>query len=955
MKRRTLLQLMGSGIAASLVPSHAFARRGGAAARGATSMGMIPHEGASLNVGWRFHLGDITPPPIKMHSVAYVAAKAGGARGAAGINFDDEAWQTVDLPHDWAIETPPDKSENAAQGYRKRGYGWYRRDITLDPALQGRYLEIQFGAISTNASVWFNGTPVAHNWSGYSGFAIDISAMASFDGKPNILAVRVDADSAEGWWYEGAGIYRDVWLVDRAPVAIVTDGVHADPRPDDDGSWHIPVTATVYSIEKAGADIAIVADLIGPDGSVVASAQGKGQAAPLEQASVMAEIRGIKPQLWSIETPTLYTVRTRLLRDGQVVDERTTPCGFRTIRFDADKGFFLNDVPTKIKGVCLHQDHAGVGVAVPPAIVEWRVRQMKAMGCNAIRCSHGAPDVALLDACDRLGMLVMDENRNFNISPDYIDQLQWLVRRDRNRPSIILWSIFNEEPLQGSRIGYEMVRRATAVVKALDDSRPVTAAMNAGMFTSVNVSQAVDVVGFNYQHLNYDRFHAANPTIPMMSSEDTSGFMTRGEWTTDKSRNIRASDDSEYAGWGLSQRASWQAIDSRPFMAGGFVWTGFDYHGEPTPHVWPTNSSYFGILDLCGFPKAAFFLRRAMWDKAQAHLDILPHWNWAGREGQKIPVMLATNLDRVELRCNGKVVGEGKPDPYKMISFDVPYSPGLLEARGWRDGKVVATARVETTGAPVKLRLRTDRDEMSGDGIDAQPITIDAIDAKGRAVPTADLDVTLAITGGRIIGVGNGDPTSLASSKGHQVKLFNGLAQVIVQTNRDGAGQLSLRATAPGVGGAATAAKVRPASIHHVLPSSLRQNVAGWRQSPVIKDRPTALPDLADNDMNSWSPVIAGEAPAVVTEAGFIMLMTRVPLTAAMTKSGGLLKFAQISGKGDIIVDGVVAARKADAAPAPMEVKIAPGRSEIVVGTILAAPAGSAVGLSGPVFLEAGQ
>lgn len=955
MKRRTLLQLLGGGVVASLAPARGFAQA--PARAGGTPLplsGAAAQEGASLNLGWRFHLGDIVPPPIRHHSAAYVAAKAGGARGAAGRSFDDGAWRTVDLPHDWAIEAPPEQSENAAQGYRRRGYAWYRRNIALDPSLQGRYLEVRFGAVATNATVWFNGTPVAHNWSGYNGFGIDVTAMATFDGKPNVLAVRVDANAAEGWWYEGAGIYRDVRLIDRAAVSIATDGVHADPRRQQDGRWSIPVEVAIYSIEKERAPVTVTAELLGADGTVIATAGGGGEALPLERSLVRAELAGLRPRLWSIDAPYLYSVRTRLLRGGRIVDERTTPCGFRTIRFDAEKGFFLNEVPTKIKGVCLHQDHAGVGVAVPPALVEWRVRQLKAMGCNAIRCAHGAPDAALLDVCDRLGMLVMDENRNFNVSPDYLEQLEWLVRRDRNHPSVFMWSVFNEEPLQGTPAGYEMVRRVAAAVKALDDSRPVTAAMSAGMFTPVNVSQAVDVVGFNYQHAAYDRFHQARPDVPMLSSEDTSGLMTRGEWTTDKARQVRASDDSEHVGWGLSQRASWKAIDTRPFIAGSFVWTGFDYHGEPTPYTWPSNSSYFGILDLCGFPKAAFYIRRAMWVKDRPLLDILPHWNWQGLEGKPVKVMLATNLDRVELRCNGRLVGEGAPDPYDMITFDVPYQPGRLEARGWKDGRAVAVAAVETTGAPVRLRLRPDRKEMAGDGVDCQPVTIEALDARGRPVPTANLDVGLAIEGGRIIGVGNGDPTSLAPSKGGRVRLFNGLAQVIVQSMRDGAGTLSLTAQSPDLRGATAAIRVRPAAIRHALPPSLQQTVLSWRQSPVLRERPAVIPDLADSDMNSWETVIAGESPAATAGNGFVLLAARMTLSDAMAKGGATLKFAGIAGRGEVLVDGAVAARKADPAAGPLEVRIAPGRGEIAVTLVMDAAAGAAVGLSGPVFIEAG-
>ncbi|KFG89521.1 Glycosyl hydrolases family 2, sugar binding domain protein [Sphingobium herbicidovorans NBRC 16415] len=953
MERRTLLKLLAGGTGMSLLPAGLFARSASRPLAADPAGAAFAPEGASLNVGWRFQKGDIVPPPLKEQSATYVASKAGGARGAAAISYNDSDWRTLDLPHDWAMDQPPQQSQNIAQGYRERGIGWYRRTIALDPSLEGRYLEIQVGAASTNASVWLNGTPVAHNWSGYNSFYIDITSMALFGEKPNILAVRVDAESSEGWWYEGAGLYRDVRLVDRAPVSISTDGVHADPRKGADGTWSVPVSVTAYSIEKAPAAVSVVADLIDANGAVVASATGQGQVLPLEQGIVTATIADFQPRLWSVEEPNLYSVRTRLLRDGKVVDERTTPCGFRTIRFDGQHGFFLNDVPTKLKGVCLHQDHAGVGVAVPPALVEWRVRQIKAMGANAIRCSHGAPDVSLLDACDRLGVLVMDENRNFNISPDYVEQLSWLVRRDRNRPSIILWSVFNEEPFQGTPVGFEMVRRAASIVKELDDSRPVTAAMNSGMFTPVNVSQAVDVVGFNYQQQSYDRFHAENPSKPMLSSEDTSAFMTRGEWTTDKARKIAGSDDTQRAGWGLTQREAWKSIDTRPFMAGGFVWTGMDYHGEPTPHRWPANSSYFGIMDLCGFPKAAFYIRRALWIKDEPVLHIRPHWNWQGQEGKPVKVMLATNLDRVELWCNGKKVGEGKPDPYDMISFDVPYETGMLEARGWRGERMVQRDRVETTGAPVRLRLVADRAKLAGDGIDAQPIRIEALDARGRPVPTADLDVTLTITNGRIIGVGNGNPVSLAPSKGNQIKLFNGLAQAIVQTDRGSSGKLSLSASAPGVRQGGLLITVSPAEVRHSLPASLQQSVSMWRQSPVMAERPKVIPDLADNDMNSWDPVIAGERPAAASGNGYVILATKVTLAGDMSRSGATLRFAGITGSGEVLLNGSPAGRKAAAAPGPLEVVIPAGKTDVAVALVLATNAGDAVGLSGPVFLEA--
>lgn len=954
MKRRTLLQLLGGSAGVAWLPADAWSQTAKVDLTGLPSETYAPvePEGASLNVGWRFYPGDIIAPPLKEQSASYVAAKAGGARGAAGTVFNDRDWRVLDLPHDWAIESPPSADENIAQGYRKRGIGWYRRAITLDPSLEGRYLEIQFGAIATNAQVWFNGTPVAHNWSGYNGFVIDITSMATFGDKTNTLAVRVDAQAAEGWWYEGAGIYRNVRLVDRAPVSIITDGVHADPRRSPDGAWQVPVEVTFYSIEQAEADVQVLAELLDHEGKVIATARSSGKSIPLWCSKIRVEITGFEPALWSVDDPYLYAVRTTLLKAGKIADVRTTPCGFRTIHFDAATGFYLNDHPVKIKGVCVHQDHAGVGVAVPPALVDWRVRQIKAMGSNAIRCSHGAPDVSLLDACDRHGVLVMDENRNFNVSPDYVEQLEWLVRRDRNHPSVFMWSVFNEEPLQGTPAGYEMVRRAVAVVKSLDDSRPVTAALSNGMFTPVNVSQAVDVVGFNYQNASYDKFHAANPTKPMISSEDTSAFITRGAWTTDKPNRIASSDDTYHAGWGLSHRDGWKVLETRPFMAGGFVWTAFDYHGEPTPFKWPANSSYFGIMDLCGFAKSAFYIRRALWIKDRPLLDILTHWNWQGHEEEATRVMLATNLERVELRLNGRLVGEGVPDPYEMISFDVAYQPGWLEARGWKAGKVVAEATVTTTGVPVRLALTADRKWLAGDGIDAQPIRIEALDSKGRSLPTANLDIDLTIDGGQIIGVGNGDPTSTAPSKGTRVRLFNGLAQVIVQTRRGGQGPMVLSASAQDMAGATVKIDVRRAAIRESLPPSYRQAVQSWRQSPVMAERPITLPVLADNDMNSWAILVAGDAPAPAARDGWVILTSRVTLTDAMKQRGGTLKFSAIAGEGDLIVDGQTVAHKDKPGTAAVDIAIPAGKAELSVGLILKAVNGQPVGLPGPVFID---
>ena len=758
-----------------------------------------PGERLSLDLGWRFHRGDIAAPVPHTGDQTYASTKAGAAGGAAGLRYDDSAWRQLDLPHDFVVEGPFEETANVAQGYRPKGVAWYRRSFRLEPADRGKHLEVQLDGVANQATVWFNGNVVAHSWSGYSSVYIDITAFARFGDEQNVLAVRVDADPLEGWWYEGGGLYRHTWLVKRAPVHLTTDGVYAHPRRTPDGRWLLPVEATVGNIGEAAAEAEVEVVLIDPDGRPVAQGRTAVSVAPLERSVARLSLEVAQPRLWSIETPVLYQVRTSVRVGGAASDEAVTLCGFRSQRFDPDHGFFLNDRPVKIQGVCMHQDHAGVGVALPDSIIDFRLRRLKALGCNAIRSSHNAPARELLDAADRLGFLVMDENRLFNTSPDYLRMLEWMVRRDRNHPSVILWSVFNEEPLQGRREGYEMVRRMARVVKRLDATRPVTAAMNGGMFAPVNVSQAVDVVGFNYQIAAYDRFHAANPGKPITSSEDTSAVSTRGEYATDMAAHVLTSYDDVARPWGATHRAAWKAIATRPFIAGAFVWTGFDYRGEPQPFEWPTVSSSFGIMDLCGFEKTAFGIHQAQWVKDRPVLHLAPHWNWPGREGQKIRVVAMANTETVALLLNGRLVGEQKVDPYEMNEWQVAYAPGRLEAVGKTGGRAVAHAVVETTGAPVALRLTPDRAALAGDGRDAAPVTVEALDARGRPVPTANLPVSFQIAGGRIIGLGNGDANSHEPEKGDARRLYNGLAQVIVQTEQGGSGLLLLRARAAGL------------------------------------------------------------------------------------------------------------------------------------------------------------
>ncbi|KQV47420.1 beta-galactosidase [Pelomonas sp. Root1217] len=914
-----------------------------------------PRERLSLDQGWLFHLGDVPTPPIKGHGASYNSAKAGGVTGAAATDFDDSSWRRLDLPHDWAVEGGFDANENLSQGYRKRGIGWYRRYFQLPASDRGRHIELQFDAIATHSTVWVNGIVVNRNWSGYNGRNIDITPYLRYGEDVNNIAVRVDADAMEGWWYEGAGIYRHTWLVKRDAVHIATDGIHANPVSADGNRWSLPVEIEVNSSGRTAQDAEVDVSLIDPAGKEVARARSRVRVKALGSSTAKLQLAIKTPQLWTLKDPRLYRVRAQLRSAGQALDEAEVQTGFRTIRFDADKGFFLNGLPVKLQGVCIHQDHAGVGVAVPEAIWAYRLRRLKDMGVNAIRFAHNAPAAEVLDLVDRMGFLVMDENRNFNPSRDYLEQLTWLVKRDRNHPSVVLWSVFNEEPMQGTEVGFQMVRRMVAAVKELDSTRPVTAAMNGGLFSPINVSQAVDVVGLNYQIGEYDRFHKANPKLPLTSSEDTSAFMSRGEFKTDQAAHLMASDDSQAAYWGNTHRQAWKAIAERPFIAGGFVWTGFDYRGEPTPFEWPSASSVFGAMDLCGFAKTAFWLHRAQWVKLEEQpvVKIAPHWNWPGQEGKQQRVMVLSNAPRVRLLLNGKVLDERDVDPFEMVTFDVAYAPGKLEAVALKGDIEIARDVVETSGAPVRLLLAPDRTALAGDGLDAMPVTVSALDAQGRFVPTANLKVRFELSGAAsVIGVGNGDANSHESEKASERSLYNGLAQVILQSRRDGSGEARLRALADGLQPAEiTLALQTAATPPAVAVAEPVTQLLYWRISPAQAAQPDPNVQLADNDMNTWG---WGEVPIkqAAESPAWRLYRTDLRLRADLNDGSARLVFRELAGKAQVWLAGVKLGEKTTAAPAEFSVLLSKGATTRQLTVMVQSDPTQPSGLLGKVVVQ---
>ncbi len=482
---------------------------------------------------------------------------------------------------------------------------------------------------------------------------------------------------------------------------------------------------------------------------------------------------------------------------GKTTDQYATTFGIRTIKFDPDEGFFLNGKPVRIKGMCNHQDHAGVGSALPDRIQYYRIDKLKEMGVNGYRTSHNPPTPELLDACDQLGMLVMDETRRMSSDPEAIGDLERLIRRDRNHPSVIIWSLANEEPLQGSDRGARIVSSMKRLARRLDPSRPVTTAMDDGW--GEGVSGVVDVQGFNYHHgKEIDDFHQRFPKQPTIGTETGSTVSTRGIYLNDKEQGYVSAYDVNHPEWAETAEVWWKIYAERRFLSGGFVWTGFDYRGEPTPYEWPCINSHFGILDTCGFPKDNFYFYQAWWsDKPVLHL--FPHWNWPGKEGQEIDVWCHSNLEKVELFLNGKSLGAKEVARNSHVEWKVPYKPGVIEARGFKGGRQVLVDKRETTGGPAKILLRPDRHEIKADGEDVSLVEVQVVDGQGRLVPVAGNDIVFHVSGnGKIIGVGNGDPSSHEPDKANKRRAFNGLCMVIVQSLKQ-PGEIRLEASSPGL------------------------------------------------------------------------------------------------------------------------------------------------------------
>ena len=775
----------------------------------AIACGATARERINFDKGWRFALAD----SVQM----------------SALDYNDSKWHTLNVPHDWAIEgdfsasAPSGNSGGALPG----GIGWYRKTFTVDNADKGKMMYIDFDGVYMNAKVWINGTLLGQRPYGYSSFRYDLTPYIIYGGK-NVVAVRVDnSDQPNSRWYSGCGIYRHVWLNKTARIHVAHWGTHVVAEGN-----KVKVDVTVDNPDNA--KFAVRNTLLDREGRVVGKAMGR-----------KSVIKVSKPKLWSCESPYIYTLRTEIVAGGKVVDTYETTTGFRTFKFDAAKGFSLNGKSMKINGVCQHHDLGCLGAAINEDALHRQLRILKEMGTNAIRCSHNPPAPELLAMCDTMGFIVMDESfdmwRRRKTQNDYARFFdEWadrdltdLVLRDRNHPSILMWSIGNEVLEQWSsadadnltaeqanlilNAGHDastlahgeelsvnsiLTRNLCAIIRRYDTTRPITAGCNEpDPKNHLFKSGALDIIGFNYHHQWVKDVPKNFPGQPFIFSESVSALQTRGFYMMPSDKVYKApvewwlpyqdpsfqcsAYDNMHASWSSTHEETWDVVKHNDFVGGQFIWTGFDYIGEPTPYGFPARSSYFGLIDLAGFPKDTYYMYQSEWTDKQV-LHLFPHWNWL--EGQDIDMWCYyNNADEVELFINGRSQGvKAKKDSHEYhLMWRVKFEPGEVKAVARKDGKVVADKVIRTAGAPAALRLTADRTHFgkNPNGDNLAFITVEVVDKDGNLCPRAEDQIFFDVEGGRIVGTDNGNPVSMERFKEPKRKAFNGKCLVVVATD----------------------------------------------------------------------------------------------------------------------------------------------------------------------------
>ncbi len=774
---------------------------------------------------WKFHLGNASDPAKDFnYGIENIFSKSGNAGNTpANSKFNDSAWRTVNLPHDWVVELPFINSPNfdvMAHGYKPVGglfpetsIGWYRKKFYVNKADSGKQVSIQFDGIFRNANIWINGFFLGNNMSGYSGSEYDISDFLEYN-KENTIVVRADATQYEGWFYEGAGIYRHVWLNKKNNLHINESDVFIHSKQSNKNatvSFEVPVE-NENSKPANGYVYTYISDQNG--NKITESKPITFNVSENGKTLIKQHINVANAHLWSIEDPYLYCAISILKSGNKIIDSVNNRFGIRDISVTT-KGLFINGKYVKIKGVCDHQDHAGVGSALPDYLQYYRIGLLKQMGANAYRTSHNPPTPELLQACDSLGMLVLDETRLLNSSREYMNQFERLILRDRNHPSVFMWSIGNEEGWiqtnsKGKRIALSLLQKQ----RELDPTRISTYGADVGnVYEGIN--EIIPVRGFNYRLSGIDPYHKDHPNQPVLGSEMASTLSTRGIYAKDTANAYLPDQDITAPGWGSTAEQWWSFASTRYWYMGGFVWTGFDYRGEPTPFQWPNINSHFGVMDVCGFPKNIYYYYQSWWtDKDVLHISA--DWNRKNKEGKPIDVWVNSNADNVELFLNGKSFGKKDMPRNSHLQWSIPYEPGKLEAVAYKKEKRIVSL-IETTGEPSEVVITPYKTTMLADGKDATVINIKVIDKQGREVPDANNLIQFSVSGpasqddpvgrAKIIGVGNGDPSSHEPDKvfdaNWQRSLFSGKCQVILQSGKT-PGIIKFKATSKGLWEAST-------------------------------------------------------------------------------------------------------------------------------------------------------
>ena len=771
---------------------------------------------------WRFHLGDVA-----------------GAQQAA---FGDSGWRALDLPHDWSIEGQFKEQNPAgvAGGALPGGIGWYRKAFTLPAGDTGKVVFIEFDGVYRNSEVWINGKYLGKRPYGYSSFRYELTPHLRYGKQRNVIAVRVDnSQQPNSRWYSGSGIYRHVRLIKANPVHVDQWGTYVTTPAVSAESSQVTIRTSLRNERHGEQPIVLSTVVLDSAGKEVAAVATMGRVAGDSIAELVQDLTISRPVLWSLERPYLYRVVSRVMCGSTACDNYATPFGVRSFVFRADSGFYLNGKAVKIRGVCLHHDLGALGAAVNTRAIERQLEIMKAMGANALRTSHNPPAPELLDLTDRMGFIVMDEAfdmwKKEKTKYDYhLDWDEWhvrdlsdMVRRDRNHPSVFIWSIGNEVMEQwndGDSTAAPLARELAGIVRGLDPTRPVTQAANNGSPANpVFHAGALDLLGHNYHHEVWKDFPTQYPGAKFIITEAMSDLNSRGVyeqpsdsvanyyWPYDKTKGPQppangrlSSYDNSHAFWGSLHEESLRLFERYPFLSGIFIWQGIDYLGEPTPYEWPARSSYFGVVDLAGFPKDPFYLYQSVWS-ARPMVHLLPHWNWT--VGDSVDVWAYTNAEQVELYLNGALQGvRRKEEKVGHLMWRVAYKPGTLRAVARSAGLVTTSAVVRTTGKPTRVALAPDRSRIRANGEDLSFVTVTVRDRRGLAVPTAEPLIRFRVSGGaRIVGVDNGDEISHTSFQAKQVRLFNGKGLVIVRAGRS-PGTVTL--TAEGKGLAAATARI---------------------------------------------------------------------------------------------------------------------------------------------------